>query len=133
MIKKMICIECPKSCELSVDLEGRKVTSVNGAKCPKGIAYAAMESETPSRIFTATVASVGLSLKLIPVRTNKPIPKKDILKAAEEVRKMNLTRPVKVGDVIVRDFIAPGVKLLATRGCGMKIEPESAIMEAYET
>jgi len=115
MIRKMICIECPKSCELSVDLEGCKVVSVKGAKCPKGIAYAAMETETPSRIFTATVSSVGLSLKLIPVRTNKPIPKKDILKAAEEARRMKLTKPVKVGDVIARDFIAPGVKLIATR------------------
>ena len=115
MIRKMICIECPKSCELSVDIEGRTVASVKGAKCPKGIAYAAMETETPSRIFTATVSSVGLSLKLIPVRTNKPIPKKDILKAAEEVRKLRLTKPVRVGDVIVRDFIVPGVKLLATR------------------
>lgn len=115
MIRKMICIECPKSCELSVDLEGCKVVSVKGAKCPKGIAYAAMEIETPSRIFTATVASAGLSLKLIPVRTNKPIPKKDILKAAEEVRGIKLTKPVKVGDVIVSDFIAQGVKLIATR------------------
>jgi len=115
MIRKMICIECPKSCELSVDLEGRKVVSVKGAKCPKGIAYAALETETPSRIFTATVASVGLSLKFIPVRTNKPIPKKDVLKAAEEARRIKLAKPVKVGDVIVRDFIVPGVKLIATR------------------
>ena len=111
----MICIECPKSCELSVDLEGRKVASVKGAKCPKGIAYAAMEMETPSRIFTATAVTHGLSLKLVPVRTDRPIPKKDILKAAEEVRKMKLTKPVKAGDVLVRDFIIPGVKLLATR------------------
>jgi len=115
MIRKMICVECPKSCELSVDLEGCKVVSVNGAKCPKGIAYAAVEVETPSRIFTATVASVGLSLKLIPVRTNKPIPKKDILKAAEAVRKLRLIKPVKVGDVIVRDFMVTGIKLIATR------------------
>jgi len=28
---------------------------------------------------------------------------------------MKLTKPVKVGDVIARDFIAPGVKLIATR------------------
>jgi CxxC motif-containing protein len=111
----MICIECPKSCELSVDLEGCKVLSVKGAKCPKGLAYAAMEIETPSRIFTATVVSEGLSLKLVPVRTDRPIPKKDILKAAEDVRNMKLIKPVRVGDVIVRDFIIPGVKLLVTR------------------
>lgn len=115
MIKKMICIECPKSCELSVDLEGCTVLSVKGAKCPKGIAYAAMEIETPSRIFTATAVSDGLSLKLVPVRTDRPIPKNDILKAAEEVRKLRLTKSVKVGDVLVRDFIAHGVKLIATR------------------
>ena len=115
MIKKMICIECPKGCNLSVDVEGCKVLSVQGAKCPKGTGYAISEMENPSRIFTSTVLAKGLSLKLVPVRTDKPIPKKDIFRAQEEVSKMKITSPFKSGDTITGDFLGLGVKLIATR------------------
>jgi len=115
MIKKMTCIECPKGCTLSVDIEGCEVKNVAGAKCPRGIAYAMSEVQNPVRILTATVLAVGLDLKLIPVRTDKPIPKKDILMAAEEIRKMRVERPVKSGDTIAENFLGLGVKLVATR------------------
>ena len=115
MIKKMTCIECPKGCSLSVDIEGCKVKNVAGAKCPRGIAYAIAEIQEPARIFTATVAAEGLNLKLVPVRTNKPIPKKEIFRAAEEARKIKITKPVKTGDIVVDNFLGLGVKLLATR------------------
>ena len=121
MTRKMICIECPKSCELAVDIEiGGTVTKVQGAKCPKGAAYAVLEAQDPVRILTATVAGEGLSLKLIPVRTNKPIPKKDLLRAMEEVKKIRVNAPLKAGDVIANNFLGLGVKLLATREAALK-------------
>lgn len=120
MTKKMICIECPKSCELSVDIEiGGTVTRVQGAKCPKGAAYAVLEVQDPVRILTATVIAEGLSLKLIPVRTNKPIPKKYLLKVMEEVKKIRVKSPVKVGDVIAGDLLGLGVKVVVTRAVGL--------------
>ena len=115
MIKKMTCIECPKGCTLSVDIENCEVKNVTGAKCPRGVAYAVSEVQNPVRILTATVKAIGLNLKLIPVRTNKPIPKKDIIRAAEEIGKMNIDRPIKAGDAIIENFLGLGVKLLATR------------------
>ncbi len=115
MIKRMICIECPKGCALSVDIENCEVKSVDGAKCPKGTAYAIAESRNPSRILTATVLAEGLSLKLVSVRTDRPIPKKDLFRAMEEIQKMRIAAPVRCGDVIVGDFLGLGVKLLATR------------------
>lgn len=119
MTKKMICIECPKSCELSVDIDtDQVVTKVRGAKCPKGAAYAVLEVQDPMRILTATVATSGLSLKFIPVRTNKPIPKKLILKAMEEMKKVKVKAPVVVGSVIIGDLLGLGVKVVATRAAG---------------
>ena len=115
MIKNMICIECPKSCMLSVDIENCQVKNVTGAKCPRGIAYAIAEVQNPLRIFTATVLADGLNLKLIPVRTDKPIPKKEILRAAEEIKKIRITKPIKAGGTIIENFLGLDVKLLATR------------------
>ncbi len=115
MIKKLICIECPRGCALSIDIENCKVKGLSGARCPMGKAYAIAEMENPLRIFTATVRTKGLELKLLPVRTNKPIPKKDICKAADAVGKITVDRPVKAGDVIEDNFLMLGVKLIATR------------------
>jgi len=123
MIRNMICIECPKGCALSVDIDNGKVVKVQGAKCPKGAAYAALEVQDPVRTLTATVSSEGLVLRLIPVRTNKPIPKKCILKAMEEIKKVKVKAPVKVGDVIVKDLLGLGVKVVATRDSGAMTRP----------
>jgi len=115
MVKNMICIECPKSCALSVSVDNGTVTKVQGAKCPKGAAYAVLEVQDPMRTLTATVVSEGLALKLVPVRTNKPIPKKLISEAMGEIRKIKVKSPVDVGDVILSDLLGLGVKILATR------------------
>ncbi len=115
MIKSMTCIECPKGCALAVDIENCKVTKVDGAKCPEGVGYAITEAENPVRILTATVLAVGLSLKLVPVRTDKPIPKKDISRAVQEIKNMRITAPLKSGDTIAGDFLGLGVRLVATR------------------
>ena len=116
-MRKLICIECPRSCVLKVDIENCRVVKVMGEKCPKGKDYAVSEAENPQRVLTSTVSAQGLSLKMVPVRTDKPIPKDRILEAAAEVRKMKLERAVKAGDVIVNNFLGLGVNLLATRDC----------------
>ncbi|MFA5143581.1 MAG: DUF1667 domain-containing protein [Candidatus Omnitrophota bacterium] len=115
MTKKMVCIECPNSCLLSVDIENCKVTKVTGAKCPRGVKYALTEAVSPARLFTATVAAAGLDLKIIPVRTDKPIPKQDLFKAVEEIKKVTVRSPVKSGETLVDNFLGLGVKLIATR------------------
>ena len=115
MIKKMVCIECPKSCVLSADIENCKIIKVNGAKCPRGVKYALAEVENPSRILTATVMAEGLDLRLIPVRTDKPIPKKDIFRAMEQINKMKISTPLRSGETLVDNFLGLGVRLLATR------------------
>jgi CxxC motif-containing protein len=114
-MKNLTCIECPKGCSLSVDVENGKIKNVGGAKCPKGIGYAISEVENPVRIFTSTVLAEGLELKLVPVRTEKPIPRQCLLKASEEVRKLRISRALKVGDTVAENFLGLGVNLVSTR------------------
>ena len=141
MIKKITCIECPKSCTLSVDIENclpavsadgiqqaGRVVKVSGNLCPKGDEYAVSEIENPMRILTSTVATeglpavsadgiqqAGLSLKMMPVRTDRPIPKAMILSATGEIRKIKLKRHVRPGDIIAPNFLGLNVNLIATR------------------
>ena len=117
-VRKLTCIECPKGCRLTVDVENGKVIKAAGSECPKGENYAIFEIENPSRILTSTVLGPGLSLKMIPVRTDNPIPKSRIFEAMKEIKKIKVKRPLNAGDIIVKDFLSLGVNLIATRKTG---------------
>lgn len=115
MLKKLTCIECPRSCGLFVDIENGRVVKVEGNQCPRGEEYAKTEVENPQRIFTGTVLGQNVSLKMIPVRTNKPIPKNKILEAAAAVKQIIIDKPVNAGDIITPHFLGLNVNLIATR------------------
>lgn len=115
MIQKLTCIECPVSCPLSVDVENCRVSKVEGNRCPKGEAYAASEVENPTRILTSAVVAKGLSLKMVPVRTDKPIPKARLREGLEAVKKIRIQNPVRSGDVVMAYFLGLDVNLVATR------------------
>jgi CxxC motif-containing protein len=115
MAKHLICIECPKSCRLDVEEENGAVRQVTGFQCPKGEAYARQEIEDPRRTLTTTVLAKGLELKLVPVRTSKPIPKTKLREAMAVCRKLVLTRPVKINEVLIADLLGLKTDLIATR------------------
>lgn len=113
--KKLTCIECPKSCGLSVDIENCRVVKISGNECPKGEKYAASEIENPVRTLTSTILGNGMPLKMIPVRTDKPIPKARMLEAMDEIKKIRIIRSLKAGETIAENFLGLGVNLVATR------------------
>ncbi|MFH1397752.1 MAG: DUF1667 domain-containing protein [Candidatus Omnitrophota bacterium] len=115
MIRKLTCIECPESCSLTVDIENCRIVKVNGNQCPRGQDYAQAEIENPQRILTGAVLTKGLAIKMVPVRTDKPIPRAMILKAAAEIKKLEVTKPLNIGDIIVSNFMGLAVNLIATR------------------
>jgi CxxC motif-containing protein len=117
MTRIIRCIDCPKGCSLSVDIENSKVVSISGNECPKGEKHAISEVENPVRILTSSVLSNALAMKMIPVRTDGPIPKNAQKKAMEEIKRIRINQPVCVGTVIVENFLELGINLIATRDC----------------
>ena len=115
MIKKITCIECPIGCRLTVDAENSKAIKVTGNECPKGEVYAVSEIENPVRILTSAVLCRGLSLKMISVRTDKPIPKSRIFEAMKEIKRIRVNKPLSAGDIIVKRFMGSEVNLIVTR------------------
>ena len=113
--KKLTCIECPIGCRLSVDIENSKVIKVTGNECPKGEVYAVSEIENPVRILTSAVLCQGLSLKMVSVRTDKPIPKSRIFEAMAEIKKIVVNRPLSADDIIVKNFLGLDANLVSTR------------------
>ncbi len=118
MKRKMTCIECPQGCSLEIEADGSRVISVSGHKCKRGDKYARQEVEAPMRTLTTSVLTRGLELKMLPVRTSKPIPKDKLFEAMEAVKRIAVTSPVKAGSVIATDLIGLGVDLVACRPLG---------------
>jgi CxxC motif-containing protein len=115
MQKKITCIACPVGCRLTIELENNQFKSVSGNKCDKGKTYAQQEIENPTRTLSSTIRTVGLELKMLPVRTAKPIPKSQLFPAMEEIRNLSCSHPVKAGEIIQKNFLGLGVDLIATR------------------
>jgi len=115
MQRKLTCIQCPQGCQLTAEIENGYVVKISGNRCPKGAEYAKQEIENPTRVLSSTVLAEGLSLKMVPVKTSKPIPKSKLLDAMTEIKKIKINKPVHTNDVIVANFLGLGVDLVAGR------------------
>ncbi|MGI6150036.1 MAG: DUF1667 domain-containing protein [Limnochordia bacterium] len=116
MNKSIICTVCPMSCNVTLELDDNgEIISVSGNRCPRGKTYSIKEHTAPERTLTTTVRAVGGVHPLLPVRTDKPIPKGLLLQAMKETAKITVKAPVKMGDVIVENFLNTGANLVASR------------------
>ena len=115
MKRTMTCIECPQGCQLEIEADGARLISLAGHKCNRGAGYARQEIEAPVRTLTTCVLTRGLELKMLPVRTSKPIPKEKLLDAMQAVKRITVTTPVREGAVIAENFLGLGADLVACR------------------
>ena len=111
----LICIGCPLGCPLTVEMEGNEVKSVAGNTCPRGDAYAKKELTNPTRIVTSTVRVAGGKLPMVSVKTESDIPKSKIFDCVKALKDIEVTAPVKIGDVIVENVAGTGVNIIATK------------------
>ena len=111
---EITCIQCPLGCALTVSVEGEAVT-VTGNTCPRGAEYGKKEVMHPSRTVTSTVAIKNGVLPRLSVKTKTDIPKEKIFDVMEVIRKTNVTAPVRIGDVIIKDVCGTGADVIATK------------------
>ena len=110
---KMICINCPKGCELEVERLADGEIRVTGHTCPRGEAYGRAELVNPTRMVTGLVRVAGMR-KPLPVKTKTPVPKGKIRDVLFVLHQTTVQLPVAIGDTIVPDVAGTGVDLVAT-------------------
>lgn len=113
--RKLICIGCPKGCNLTVELEGNKVISVNGNSCKVGEEYGKNECTNPTRILTTIVPILHGEIEMLPCKTSKPIPKDMIFQALSEISQVTVSAPIYVGDIIIENILDTSSNIIATR------------------
>lgn len=117
MVEKrdMICTVCPTGCGLTITLEKGEVLKVEGNQCKRGVAYAVAEVTHPVRTLTTTLRVCGGDRPLLPVRTNRPVPKALLREMVDVVNGMTVYAPVALGTVLVPDILGTGADIVASR------------------
>ena len=110
-MKEIICITCPKGCHLKVD---EQTFAVTGNSCPRGAVYGANELRNPVRVVTSTVVVEGPARRLS-VKTDRPIPKARMFEVMEEIARVRVKPPVRVGDVLIANVAGTDGNVVATK------------------
>ena len=118
--KNLTCIVCPRGCTLTVTLDSdleNPVVSVEGQGCKRGLEYASAEFAHPVRILTTLVKLDGQN-DLLPVRSNKPLPKEKLFDCMAAICAAEVKLPVARYDVIIPNICGTGVDIVATKSVG---------------
>ena len=114
---KVICINCPKGCEMEVARGEDGTISVSGNGCARGEEYGRAELTNPTRMVTGLVRVAGMR-KPLPVKTRHAVPKGKIDEVLFAMHQATALLPVKIGDVIVPNAAGTGVDVVATANMG---------------
>jgi CxxC motif-containing protein len=113
--KVLTCIVCPIGCRVSVKTgDDGGIEEITGNSCKRGIAYAETECTNPLRTITSTVRVEGSQTRVVPVKTDKSVPKALILDCMKEINKLRISSPVRSGDIIIEDLLNTGANVIAT-------------------
>ncbi|EGO62178.1 DUF1667 domain-containing protein [Acetonema longum] len=115
IIKRIPCIVCPISCVGEVEIIGGKVVATRGFTCPRGQAYGGTEAVHPQRTLTTTIRIKGGRLPLLPVVSTAPLPKEKLMECVRCLTGVQVTAPVREGDVVCKNILGLGVDVVASR------------------
>ena len=113
MIRELTCIVCPKGCQLKVELDGKTVLSVTGHTCKRGEVYANTECTAPMRTLTTTAPVLGGGV--VPVKTDRTIPKEMLFECMKAVNEARVSPDAKLGDIVIENVLGTGANIVTTR------------------
>ncbi len=112
--KEFVCIRCPLGCGITVETSDGEIKSITGNTCPRGADYVTGELTDPRRTVTSLVRVRGGEMPVVSVKTAADIPKDKIFDCIRELKGIELSPPVHMGDVILEDVCGTGVNVVAT-------------------
>ena len=115
-IRELTCITCPVGCALKAEFRQDGTVIITGNKCPRGAAYGEKEMTNPTRVVTSTVRVSGRKDAVVGVKTASDIPKDKIMECMKELAKVEVSLPIKIGDVVLENVADTGVNIVVTRG-----------------
>ncbi len=116
--RELVCIVCPNGCRLEVELvegETLQVGEVSGNLCDKGPGWAEQEILNPVRNIASSILVRGGAFPLVSVKTDAPIPRGKIFDVMEEIKRLEVDAPVRIGDRLIEGPAGTDCLIVATR------------------
>lgn len=110
-MKEFTCIICPRGCQLVVDDAG----NVSGNFCNRGKEYAINELTDPRRTITTTIRVNNRKDTLVSVKTNAPVTKDKIFDVMNEINKISVAAPTKVGQIVAKNVLNLAIDVIITK------------------
>ncbi|MEI8199856.1 MAG: DUF1667 domain-containing protein [Eubacteriales bacterium] len=126
MNRSFICIVCPVGCEIEARIEesGEEpvILEIAGAGCIRGRTYVENELKNPMRIVTSSVRVTGGNMPITSVRLTAPVPRNRMMDVIGELRKITLTAPVSIGQIVIPDILGLGCDVIITKSVDISDE-----------
>lgn len=113
-MKDVVCTVCPIGCKMKVEKSNEEYV-VTGNSCDRGIEYGINETINPVRVLTTTVKLIDSEDKMLPVRTEKAIPKNKIFECIKLLNKVKVKPPINIGEVIVENILGMGINVISSK------------------
>ncbi|MCL2184937.1 MAG: DUF1667 domain-containing protein [Treponema sp.] len=112
-MKNITCITCPISCRITVDIVD-EIHIISGNKCSRGREYAKTEMMSPVRSLTTTVKTVFPNMPVLPVKTNRDVPKEMIPEIISKLANVLIIKNISIGEIIIFNILGSGCDIVAT-------------------
>ncbi len=113
--QNLICVTCPRGCSLTISYDDQDQITITGNQCKRGAAYAKAELSDPRRMIASTVRIRGGIHKMLPISTNAPFPKGKIMNLMAFLKSVEISAPVKMGDILIENVLNTGIAMVASR------------------
>ena len=110
----LVCINCPKGCELNVEYENSEYI-VSGNSCLRGREYGISEMKEPLRNVATTIAIESNYYDRLPVMTSAPIPKRRVMDIVRVLKDVKVKAPIKINQVIIENIYGLGADIIASK------------------
>ncbi len=113
--RRLVCIVCPRGCAVEVQLENGQIQGLSGNQCKRGKEYAIAECINPVRTLTSTAKVLHGEQPLVPVKSEKPLPKGLLAECMKEINKIEVQAPVHMNEKLIGNILGTGINIIATR------------------
>lgn len=123
--KEFTCVVCPNGCWIKVCYEESappRLIGVEGARCLRGESWAKQEIESPMRTFSSSVIVSGGDFLEASVRLTKPVPLVKVFEVLAEIKKIRLSAPLKIGDIVLRNPAGTETEVIVTRNVHLNMK-----------
>ncbi len=114
---KKTCICCPMGCELIIKKDDTISSgySVKGHSCRRGKEYGVKEMTDPDRVISGTIKIKNSHISRLPVKTSAPIPNSKIGECLSFFNSIEVSAPIKRGDIVYKNLLNTNIDLIALR------------------